>query len=129
MSEVLRAGVSGLLVALLVMVAVSGRAETLRDPMQPPPGAGAVAPDAAMLEPGPDGPRWRLSWTLVDDSGRNMARLNDRLIRVGDELEGARVTAIERGSVTLNVAGDTVEVRRRRASGLQTHPAAKDGDT
>ena len=117
-----------LLAGLLLLAAGGALAETLRDPMRPPDSVRRDISQGAVQDSANEDNGWRLSWTLVAE-GRRVARLNDRLVRAGDELNGGRVVAIAAGSVTLEVEGETFEVRQGPVPGFRSTPAGKDGDS
>ncbi len=93
--------------ALLLLAATRvAAAETLRDPTQPwTPQAEAYAAPA---------PRYAVSAIFVS-SARSVAILNGRRVGVGDQIEGARVVAISRDEVTLEVGGEELTLRPRGA--------------
>jgi hypothetical protein len=82
------------------------------DAFRPLPGASAefLATDAN--PPSPD--RFRLEGVSLGRAGtRRLAILNDRVVRVGDEVDGNRVVAIERGQVVLESGGHRTEISIR----------------
>ena len=92
-----------LALAALLLAGPSAAVETLRDPTQPwvPPQAVEYAAPA---------PRYAVSAIFVS-SARSVAILNGRRVGVGDEIEGARVVAIRRDAVTLEVDGEQLSLR------------------
>jgi MSHA biogenesis protein MshK len=79
-----------------------------RDPLKPP---GEVRSTPATTF---NADAWRLVSTLVAD-GRRVAIINDRAVRVGDRVGGARVIAIEPGRVSLDYRGRRFTVGRPAA--------------
>ncbi len=90
-----------------------GGVPTAWDPFRPPP----IPPAAAEADGGGDDSMFRLEGIALSPARREgpvgRAILNDRVVRVGDELEGFRVVAIERGKVVLEHAGRKTEIRLR----------------
>lgn len=84
--------------ALFLPCLVMANAAAERDPLQPPRAVEAVRPS------GFNAAAWRLVSTLVSD-GRRVAIINDRAVRIGDRVGGARVLAIESGRVRLDYEG------------------------
>jgi hypothetical protein len=68
--------------------------------------AGALAPPAPRRSPSPaiPAPEWVLQ-AITRREGRPLALINDRLVREGDSLDGARVVRIGDSEVELEVAG------------------------
>lgn len=89
--------VGGLVLSLL-LPGVAAMAE-LRDPTLPP-ATGAPSPGdrGAAFDPG----SWKLTATLVG-SGRAVAVINNRLVGLGEQVDGARVLAIDPGRVRLRL--------------------------
>jgi hypothetical protein len=104
-------------VALLVLGG-SVAAESLPDPTRPA-GSGAVSVQATAAPP----TEWRLSLTRIA-GGEGLARLNGRLVRPGDRLEGATVLAVAPGSVVLLDQGRrfTVSLARGLPPGARIEP-------
>jgi len=96
-----------LALALILPSGVGAAAEEAqrRDPLRPP---GAVQQATRSTF---DADAWRLAYTLVAD-GRRVAIINDRTVRAGDWVGGARVLAIERGSARLDYRGRKFTIRR-----------------
>lgn len=69
-----------------------------RDPTKPPAGIS----DVAAAEK--DAVGFDLQSIIISNS-RRMAIINNRLVKVGDNIGGAKVVAIERNAVVLSVAG------------------------
>lgn len=88
--------------------AVAANAE-LRDPLRPPGPVSASAPSSF------NAAAWRLSSTLVAE-GRRVAIINDRPVRVGDRVGGARVLAIDAGRVQLDYRGRRFTINRPAAA-------------
>lgn len=76
--------------------------------MRPPHGAPAAQRNTAE-------PRWHLTGILVS-TGRKLAMINDRLIGVGEKVDGARVRNIHGNSVELDIDGRLVVLRPVAAS-------------
>jgi len=93
------------LLALFLPAMVMAAQHERRDPLRPPGEIGAVS------EPSFDASAWQLFSTLVAD-GRRVAIINDRTVRVGDRVEGARVVAIESGRVELDYRGRRFAISR-----------------
>ena len=96
------------LAVALFLPAVVWAAETgaqERDPLRPP---GTVQQEAG---PSFNADAWRLASTLVAD-GRRVAIINDRTVRPGDRVGGARVLAIEPGRVRLDYRGRVFTITR-----------------
>jgi len=83
----------------------SEAAATAWDAFRAMPGPSSVA--AAPTDAAPASPeRFRLEGVSVGHAGaKRHAILNDRVVRVGDDVDGLRVVAIERGRVTLEGGG------------------------
>ena len=96
-------------VALLLLLAPAVSAETMSDPMRPPQSGAAVTPRNV------GDPRWQVTGILVS-SGRKLAMINDRLIGVGDKVDGARVRNIYGSSVELDIGGQLLVLRPVAAS-------------
>lgn len=78
----------------------------LKDPMRPP--ARRDAPAVASVAQGAKA--WRLTMTRI--SGRDrVAVVNDKLVAVGERVDGARVLAITPSSVDLEQAGRRFRVK------------------
>ncbi|HEY3487991.1 MAG TPA: hypothetical protein VGL10_07990, partial [Gammaproteobacteria bacterium] len=75
-------------------------AEDMSDPMQPATGGGAVVRSAGS-------PRWTVTGILISP-GRRLAMINDRLIGVGENVDGARVKTIRGNGVELDVGGRSI---------------------
>lgn len=117
-----------LLAGVLLLAAGAALAETLRDPMRPPDSARRDISQGTVQDAASEQNGWHLSWTLVAE-GRRVARLNDRLVRTGDEVNGGRVLTIAAGSVMLEVEGEAIEVRQGPVSGFRSTPVGKDGES
>lgn len=83
--------------------------EQRRDPLRPP---GEVRTSEAVSF---NADAWQLASTLVAD-GRRVAIVNDRTVRVGDRVGGARVLAIETGRVALDYRGRRFTISRPAAA-------------
>lgn len=94
------------IVALFLPFPVVAEAPELRDPLEPP---GQLR--STTTTPSFNARAWRLASTLVAD-GRRVAIINDRTVRVGDRVGGARVLAIESGSVKLDYRGHRFTISR-----------------
>jgi hypothetical protein len=84
-------------------------AENMSDPMRPPQSGAGVAPRNA------GDPRWQVTGILIS-AGRKLAMINDRLIGVGEKVDGARVRSIHGNSVELDIDGQLVVLRPVAAS-------------
>lgn len=98
----------GVLLALILPTAVLADEAARRDPLKPPGEVRTAVVDSF------DAGAWRLASTLVSD-GRRVAIINDRAVRVGDRVEGARVVAIRSGGVELDYRGRRFTIRRPAA--------------
>ena len=86
--------------AMLLLAVMPVQAD-LQDPTRPPTVDGSisyVAPNKIKR------PRWVLNSTLVS-SQRRTAVINDRVVSIGDRINGARVMSIQPSSVTLRSNG------------------------
>jgi hypothetical protein len=97
-------GLKTIFMAALLLPSLCVFAEDMRDPMRPPQAAAAAG------ERRTDQPRWRVSGILVSP-GRRLAMINDRLIGVGEQVDGARVRNIYGDSVELDIDGRPVILR------------------
>lgn len=70
----------------------------------PPPGAGST------LAAKPTAPKFTLQ-AISEKDGHSVALINDRLLRAGDAVDGARVVAIAADSVELEIGGRRVVLR------------------
>lgn len=117
--------VAGVLAALLLVALVPPAAAELRDPLKPPAG---LSSSASSTDERAEDTEWKLSWTLLS-ADRRIARLNGRLVRVGDAIEGIQVVAIESRHVVLEGAdGERVRAARSEVAGLRATPI-KDDDS
>ncbi len=109
-------------VALLVAAAaVSAGEPPLADPTRPP---AYTAPPAAA---GAKGRAFRLSAVFLGP-GRPRAVINGRTVRVGEQVDGARVIAIERHRVVLARNGGRLTLRLVRTRGLRPRPMQREGE-
>jgi hypothetical protein len=76
----------------------------MSDPMRPPQSGAAVTPRNV------GDPRWQVTGILVS-SGRKVAMINNRLLGVGEKVDGARVRNIYGNSVELDIDGQLVVLR------------------
>lgn len=76
-----------------------------RDPLRPPGGVQAQTTESF------DADAWELMSTLVAD-GRRVAIINERTVRSGDWVGGARVLAIAPGRVRLDYRGRVFTITR-----------------
>jgi len=81
----------------------------LRTPTEP---ASEISPAAAQATPAPrpSAPAFTLQ-AISEKDGHTVALINDRLLRQGDAIDGARVVAIAKDSVELEIAGRRVVLR------------------
>ncbi len=107
---------AAMLVALVLTVMPSLVAATLNDPMRPPAAllGSRPAPDAAPATP--PAVSFHLTSTLVGGA-RRVAIINDALVGVGDEVEGARVLTIEPRAARIRYRGRVLVLRLGAASG------------
>ncbi|MDX5333570.1 MAG: hypothetical protein LPK58_05950 [Gammaproteobacteria bacterium] len=87
---------------LVSIPAATQAADEVRDPMRPPAGVAAAAPQAAT--------QWTLQSTAVA-GGRRSAIINGQVVSVGGRVHGARVLAIQPGSVRLATAEGEITLR------------------
>lgn len=74
----------------------------------------AAAAEPVEIVPAGEPDRFRLEGvSLAEGTERRHAILNDRVVRVGDEVNGHRVVAIERGRVVLESGGRRTEISIR----------------
>ncbi len=117
MDFIMKAGVLALLVALL---SAPASAQGLVDPTRPPdaplPGndAGVIAERAVP----------QLQSVLVASSGRRVAVIDGRTVRVGDKIGGASVDGIGETTVTLR-RGKTLETIRLYPKAAERNNAGK----
>ena len=95
------------LVWSLLILTSSASAAPLVDPTRPADSEAAVAP-ASTTPP----QQFRVSLVKLSSELR-MAVVNGRSVREGDEVDGARVTAIERDGVELDLGGERLKVATR----------------
>lgn len=86
---------------LMSIPAATLAADAIRDPMRPPAGV-AAAPQAAT--------QWTLHSTAVA-GGQRSAIINGQVVSVGGRVHGARVLAIQPGSVRLATAEGEITLR------------------
>lgn len=77
-------------------------ADAIRDPMRPPPADVAAAATTQ---------QWTLYSTAVVDGGQRSAIINGQVVGVGGRVHGARVLAIQPGSVRLATAEGEITLR------------------
>lgn len=80
----------------------------LKDPMRP---YTRVAATAARPD---DNAGWRLT-TIVRSGDRHVAVVNGKAVRVGDQIGGARVAAIDAWQVQLKQGDETIVIPLRRS--------------
>lgn len=97
----LRGRIVAIVLAVMVMSGAAPAAP-LNDPTRPP-SAKAVKPTKAVRKQ----TRWILSSTLVS-AQRRSAVINDRVVSVGEKINGARVVAIQPASVHLRRHGSDI---------------------
>jgi hypothetical protein len=95
---------SYILICLTIFWQVNAYSEELMDPTQPP-GINFAKKGAGTKS----APRWILSSTLIAPS-RRLATINGKTVGVGEQINGAKVTAIESARVTLHDGGKLVVV-------------------
>jgi MSHA biogenesis protein MshK len=91
-------------VALLLATLPVAAQQGLGDPTRP---TALAEPQAAPVQAGP---RWRLQSTLVADT-RRLAIINGKTVAQGDRIDGALVREVRQEGVTLEIAGQRVELR------------------
>jgi MSHA biogenesis protein MshK len=98
------------LIATLVWLVVPiASADDMSDPMQPLfSGSGGVAQKAS-------GARWVVTGILISPE-RRLAMINDRLIGIGEKVDGARVRAIRGNGVELDVNGRLIFLKHETDS-------------
>nr|WP_229517086.1 hypothetical protein [Massilia oculi] len=111
------------LALLLAALPVTAQAasQPLRDPTRPPPQAGQAAggPDAAGAA-ATRAPQLQSVLVGRGRDGRQVAVIDGQSVRVGDSVQGARVTRIDAGEVEL--------VRGRERQVLRLHPSTRQED-
>jgi hypothetical protein len=90
-------------VAVFMLPSQLALAETMSDPMRPP--QSGSAPQRATGDP-----RWTVTGILIS-SERKLAMINDRLIGVGESVDGARVRNIYGNGVELDIGGRSIVLR------------------
>ena len=80
----------------------AAEAEELADPMRPPQVLTAPAEAGDPAQQAATEPRLQ---AIKREGKHHSAVINGRVVRVGDEVDGIRVTAISAGTVTINVEG------------------------
>ncbi len=109
-------------IALAALFAAGAAMATpLSDPTRPPT-AQAVSSHKAVRKQ----PRWTLSSTLVS-AQRRTAVINDRVVSVGEKINGARVMAIDSDSVHLRRRGSdiTLVLLRKNVKRPSRHGSGK----
>lgn len=112
-------------VALLLSIATARASEPLPDPTAPPAEARAIAAPAEQKASGELELR-----AIFHAEDRRIAVINGRRVGVSDQIDGARVLAIEADRVRLERAGETIELElvsqafknARRADEETDHP-------
>jgi MSHA biogenesis protein MshK len=98
----------GFYIAALLVLSPIVSADEVRDPMRPPfIGGGDVQ---RIL-----GERWVVTGILISP-GRRLAMINDRLIGVGEKVDGARVKTIRGNGVELDVNGRLIFLKHETES-------------
>ena len=92
------------LIVTCSIFAAADAAGDVSDPMRPPNSSRPV------LSKTDKAPSWNVSAILVSE-GRRLAMINDRLVAVGNTVDGARVRAIYGNAVELVIEGKAVVVR------------------
>lgn len=96
---------SGTIYAIaLLLLAQPVFADDMSDPMRPPRSA------ANVVERQTNQPRWNLTGILVSPE-RKLAMINNQLIGVGGQVDGARVRNIYGNSVELDIGGHSIVLR------------------
>lgn len=90
-------------IAVLLALSPLAAAENMSDPMRPPMSGAAVERNSGE-------PRWQVTGILISTE-RRLAMINNRLIGVGESVDGARVRNILGNSVELDIDGRTVVLR------------------
>lgn len=91
-------------VAVLLSLSTSVFSDDMDDPMRPPQGG------SANVEHKAEGPRWTVTGILISPE-RRLAMINDRLIGIGEKVDGARVLNIYGNGVELDIGGRSVVLR------------------
>lgn len=110
-----RVGLGTVVTLMLALLASAAYADTLHDPTRPDYVAGAATSSST---------GWQLSSTLISPQ-RRLAVINGTTVAVGDRIGGARVLAIQPGSVRLRTADGTVTVELLSTSIKTAHRALK----
>lgn len=105
MSERIHVMMAVLLASILPAVGAVAEEPARRDPLQPPGNVQQVSRPAFNAD------AWKLASTLVAE-GRRVAIINDRAVRVGDRVGGARVLGIESGQARLSYQGREFTITR-----------------
>lgn len=96
-------GLNAILIAALLVFPSAAAAENMSDPMRPPMSGAAVERNSGE-------PRWQVTGILISPE-RRLAMINNRLIGVGERVDGARVRSILSNSVELDIDGRSVVLR------------------
>ncbi len=91
-------------IAVFLLLSTAVSADTMSDPMRPPQ-SGESVPQHATGDP-----RWMVTGILVSPE-RRLAMINNRLIGVGDSVDGARVRNIYGNGVELDIGGRSIVLR------------------
>jgi hypothetical protein len=97
---------------ILAIALVFGALSSSADPMRPP-GFGAVSTKKSYRST-----QYNVSQILVAGN-RKRAVINQKLVMLGDRVDGAKVARIDLDKVTLIVAGKRKELAVNKASGLK----------
>lgn len=95
------------LFAMTIIPPVFAADAPIADPMRPPTATIGAAASGA--------PQWHVTGILVSQ-GRRLAMVNNRLLGVGDRVNGARIKAIYANAVELDIGGRAITVNAVRES-------------
>jgi hypothetical protein len=97
------------LLVLLALLPVPTFADEMRDPMRPDAGGSGGGVQRAA------GARWVVTGILISPE-RRLAMINNRLIGVGEKVDGARIRSIRGNGVELDVGGRLIFLKHETDS-------------
>lgn len=91
------------LLAVPVLLSTPAVADDMSDPMRPPASGSATQRTTTQ-------PRWTVTGILISPE-RKLAMINDRLLGIGEKVDGARIRNIYGNGVELDIDGRSVILR------------------
>lgn len=79
--------------------------QPLSDPTRP-----LVLSGVSVGTPAPKAIKWKLTSTLIAPQ-RQVAVINDQVVKVGEKIDGAKLVAVKPGSALLHHAGKTIQLK------------------